>query len=418
MFNREILTSQLIINWLARILFFTSLASLLPITTYTEEIGGSEADVGLVMSAFALGVLIFRPLVGKSVDSFGRKVVLILGVIIFVISPAIYPFVDSVSALLPVRLFHGLGLAAFGTASITLITDAAPINSRTEVISYTGMINTIAFAAGPTIGFFIVEEWGYNAVFTFASLCALLCFILSLFVQETHQKRESNDRVRYFQSIKQRKILVAATIILIVGLVHGGVMFFIPSFLKKITINKGLFFTVYGLTALLIRSVVGPIAKRIGRGPLLISSLLLLTGGVFMLSQITGTVFVLISAAIYGVGFGSHQPTLTALVADNTDEKTRGKIFSFYYGGFDLGISAAGYILGKVAELYGIESMFVLCAILMLCAVAIFATSMENSVIDSLRHAFLFTKAGRTCDICDEYMEVPPKQAEVYFKAK
>jgi len=418
MIKRNILTSQLLLNWLTRILFFTSLASLLPITTYTESIGGSESQVGLVMSAFAVGVLLFRPLVGKSVDSMGRKIVLIAGVVIFIISPLIYLKITSVHALLPVRLFHGLGLAAFGTASITLITDAAPTSYRTEVISYTGMVNTIAFAAGPTLGFFIVGEWGYPALFVFASATAGICFVLSLFLHETRAKTTQKESLNYFRVIKRRKILVAASIILLVGLVHGGVMFFIPTFLTKITINQGLFFTVYGLTALMIRGVVGPITNRIGRGPLLVSSLLLLSGGVFMLSRISHSGLVLLSAAVYGLGFGSHQPTLTALVADNTEEETRGKIFSFYYGGFDLGVSAAGFVLGKVAEIYGIENMFILCSVIMLTATLIFSTMMESNLLASLRHAFTLIKPCKTCDIGDEYLEVPPEQVEAYFKGK
>jgi len=418
MIDRNVLTSQLLLNWLARILFFTSLASLLPITTYTEAIGGTESQVGLVMSAFAVGVLLFRPLVGKAVDGFGRKIVLIAGVVVFIISPLIYIKITSVHALLPVRLFHGLGLAAFGTASITLITDAAPANSRTEVISYTDMVNTIAFAAGPTMGFFIVGKWGYPTLFSFASATAGICFILSLFLHETRVITPQKDRTNYFQAIKQRKILVAASIILLVGLVHGGVMFFIPTFLTKITINQGLFFTVYGLTALMIRGVVGPITNRIGRGPLLVSSLLLLSGGVFMLSQISHSGLVLVSAAVYGLGFGSHQPTLTALVADHTVEETRGKIFSFYYGGFDLGVSAAGFVLGKVAEIYGVENMFILCSVITLTATLIFATMMESTLPASLRHAFVVIKPGKSCDICDQYLEVPSEQAEAYFKEK
>ena len=100
---------------------------------YISEIGGNYSQTGIVMSAFAVGVLIFRPLVGRKVDNLGRKIVLIFGIIIFVISPVIYMFIKSVNLLIPVRIFHGLGLAAFGTASVTLITDAAPLESRAEI---------------------------------------------------------------------------------------------------------------------------------------------------------------------------------------------------------------------------------------------------------------------------------------------
>ncbi len=418
MFTKEVLTPQLILNWLARILFFTSLAALLPMSQYIEDIGGNKSQIGIVMSAFAVGVLLFRPLVGKQVDNVGRRLVLLFGALVFIIAPLVYVVVHSVPTLIPVRVFHGLGLAAFGTASITLITDAAPKENRGEVISYTGMVNTIAFAGGPALGFFVLGKWGYTTLFTMTSALALGCFVLSLFIKETRLQKSEEKAINYLQIVKQRRIVVAFVIILIVGLVHGGVMFYIPLFLKNIEINRGLFYTTYGVAAFLIRLLVGPLSDRVGRGPLIVAALLLLTAGVLSLSATAGAAMMLISAALYGLGFGSYQPSLTALVADNTTEETRGKIFSFYYGGFDLGISLAGVLLGAIAEAYGLKVMFLICSGLTTAAVFIFVMTMEKNVIASMRCAFSLGVSGKECYVCNEYMEVAPNRAEAYVEEK
>jgi len=415
---KDIFTRQLTINWLARIFFFTALAALLPMSQFIEDIGGNKSQIGVVMSAFAIGVLLFRPLVGKAVDNLGRKTVLIFGAAIFIIAPLLYTLVNSVNTLIPIRIFHGLGLAAFGTASITLITDAAPKDQRNQVISYTGMVNTIAFASGPALGFFVYTKWGYDTLFSLVSFLSLFSLLLSLLVKETKIKNPDAKKVNYFHVINQRRILVAAAIILIVGLVHGGVMFYIPLFLKNVDINKGLFYTTYGVAAFLVRAVVGSLTVKLGRGPFLALSIFLLSIGVFLLSQTTGATLMLISAIFYGVGFGSHQPTLTTLVADNTTEETRGKIFSFYYGGFDLGISLAGFMLGAIAENYGIKNMFIVCGFMTLGALLIFITLMENKLTLSLKCALSIGGKGGECYICDQFQEVAPKQAEVFFEKK
>jgi len=415
---KDIFTRQLTINWLARIFFFTALAALLPMSQFIEDIGGNKSQIGVVMSTFAIGVLLFRPLVGKAVDNLGRKTVLIFGAAIFIIAPLLYTLVNSVNTLIPIRIFHGLGLAAFGTASITLITDAAPKDQRNQVISYTGMVNTIAFASGPALGFFVYTKWGYDTLFSLVSFLSLFSLLLSLLVKETKIKNPDAKKVNYFHVINQRRILVAAAIILIVGLVHGGVMFYIPLFLKNVDINKGLFYTTYGVAAFLVRAVVGSLTVKLGRGPFLALSIFLLSIGVFLLSQTTGATLMLISAIFYGVGFGSHQPTLTTLVADNTTEETRGKIFSFYYGGFDLGISLAGFMLGAIAENYGIKNMFIVCGFMTLGALLIFITLMENKLTLSLKCALSIGGKGGECYICDQFQEVAPKQAEVFFEKK
>lgn len=418
MFPRELLTTQLILNWLTRILFFTSLSALLPMSQFIEDIGGNKTQIGIVMSAFAAGVLLFRPIVGKNVDHFGRKIVLIFGSIVFVIAPVIYMAIHSVNTLIPIRVFHGLGLAAFGTASITLITDAAPEKHRGAAISYTGMVNTIAFAGGPALGFYVFETWGHNTLFSMASVLSLLCLLLSLFIRETKSSRSDKTQTTYLHVVKQRQVIVPALIVLLVGLVHGGVMFYIPLFLKNIAINKGLFYTTYGVAAFLIRVVVGPMSDKMGRAPFLVIALALLSAGVFALSQTAGAILMLTSAVLYGLGFGSHQPTLTALVADGTTEETRGKVFSFYYGGFDLGISLAGVILGAIAEQFGIKTMFLVCSGLTLLGMGIFVTSMQSQLSTSLKFALQVSRNGKDCDICDQFQEVSPKQAEAYFKTK
>lgn len=393
--TKKLFTPQLTLNWLTRILFFISLSAFLPaMPRYISDIGGNYSQTGIVMSAFAVGVLIFRPLVGRKVDNLGRKIVLIFGILIFVISPVIYMFIKSVNLLIPIRIFHGLGLAAFGTASITLITDAAPLESQGEVLSYTGMVNTIAFASGPILGFWVLDNWGFNILFSFLSGLAILCLIFSLFLNETKTHLPAGSSVKYFKTIWKRKIIVAATVIMLIGLVHGGVMFYIPFYLEDFKVNIGLFFSVYGISAFLIRFVVSKASDQIGRGPIVVFSLILLTVGVFMLSQATGVISMFIAAILYGFGFGAQQPVLTALVADNTTEETRGKVFSFYYGGFDLGISIAGFLLGFIAEKFGIRNMFIVCSFITFLALLIFSTIIESSPLQSLQSTFSVRKAA------------------------
>ncbi len=418
--SEGLLTSQLILHWITRILFFTSLSTLLPtFPLYLKNLGGDESQIGLVMSSFAIGVLLFRPLVGKQIDTLGRKIILLLGILIFIVAPITYIFVKSIPMLVALRIFHGLGLAAFGTASITLITDSAPIHKRGEVLSYTSVSNTVAFSGGPILGIFIRDNWGDNILFGFVSVMALACFLTALLLKETKSHKSTQKSIGYFQIIMQRRILVAFMIILLISLAHGGVIFFLPIFLNEtININIGLFFAIYGTAALVIRFITGRLSDLVGRGLIMVCSLICITSGLYLLSQPTSIGLISIAAVLYGIGFGAHQPTLSALVADNTTEETRGKIFSFYFGGFDLGISIAGFFLGAIAEAYGIKNMIILCSGLSVAALMVFIFLAESDLANSIRCAFSVQKTGSKCYICDQYMEVSPKQLEEYLKTQ
>ncbi len=415
----KFLTSQLLLNWIARILFFACMSALLPILpNYLLEIGGNKSQVGIVISAFAAGVLVFRPMIGKQVDSLGRKIVLLLGAVIFVIAPILYIYIKSIAVLVLVRVFHGIGLAAFGTASITLITDSAPAERRGEVLSYTGMVNTIAFTLGPIAGGTVGDRFGYTVLFISIAVASLLCLITVLFLKETKTSSTSKKQMNYFEVIFQRRILLSFILIFLISITHGGVIAFIPIFVKEsFALNIGIFFAVFGISTLVIRIFIGRVADTWGRGPLIVFALLFLTLGVFLLGKATSVSFLLFAAVIYGFGFGAQQPTLTALVADSTSEDTRGKIFSFYYGGFDLGISISGLMMGIIAERFGVPFMFFIGAGLTALAVLAFTFFIERTIPLSLRAAFNLQVKSQECYICDQYQEVPGRQAAAYFKS-
>jgi MFS family permease len=64
------LKRNLLVLFTAGLLFWSSIASLLPGTPlYVEYIGGTKQEIGIVMGSFAIGLLLFRPSLGKMADN-------------------------------------------------------------------------------------------------------------------------------------------------------------------------------------------------------------------------------------------------------------------------------------------------------------------------------------------------------------
>ena len=118
---------SLLILFTAGLLFWSSLASLLPtLPLYVQDVGGTKQQIGFVMGAFAIGLLLSRPPLGKIADSRGRKQVLLLGAAVAAIAPMGYLLAQSIPLLLLIRVFHGVSIAAFTTAYSALVTDLSP----------------------------------------------------------------------------------------------------------------------------------------------------------------------------------------------------------------------------------------------------------------------------------------------------
>lgn len=124
----------------------------------------------------------------------------------------------------------------------------------------------------------------------------------------------------------------------------------------------GLALGVYGLTQALLQIAFGMTSDRIGRKPVIIFGLILF---------VIGSIIAALSHSIYGIiigravqGAGAVGSTLTALVADSTDEDNRLKAMSMI--GMTIGLSFMGaMILGPLLNsLVGLSGIFWLTAIL------------------------------------------------------
>ena len=175
------LRRNLLVLFAAGLLFWASLASLLPtLPLYIEDIGATKQQIGSIMGSFAIGLLLFRPLLGQLADKRGRKIVLIIGLLSAAIAPIGYNFVQSIPLLLMIRAFHGISIAAFSTGFLALVADIAPVENRGELIGYMSLTNPIGMAIGPALGGYLMEGYGYTALFILSSLTACLGLLFSV----------------------------------------------------------------------------------------------------------------------------------------------------------------------------------------------------------------------------------------------
>jgi MFS family permease len=150
---------SLLVLFITGLLFWTSIAILLPtLPAYLDSIGINQQQLGLIIGAFAVGLLVTRPTLGKLADARGRKFVLLIGTAVAAIAPLGYLTVTSIPWLMLIRAFHGISIAAFTTAYSALVVDLAPPKQRGEIIGLMSLTNPVGVALGPAIG-------GYLQVF-------------------------------------------------------------------------------------------------------------------------------------------------------------------------------------------------------------------------------------------------------------
>lgn len=391
---------NLMVLFAAGFLFWSSLAALLPtLPLYIRDVGGTEQQVGLVMGAFAIGLLGSRSWLGNLADRRSRKIVLWIGMIVAAIAPLGYFFVESIPILFALRAFHGISIAAFATGFNTLVVDFSPPGNRGELLGYMSLVNPLGVAVGPTLGGFLQVWAGYPPLFLLAAGLAIAGCICLGAVQDSYpavampvlsQSRPNHrGNLAFWRMLNTPRLKVPTLVMLLVGLTFGTLATFVPLYLdaENIQLNAGLFYTAAAIASFSVRILAGRSSDRVGRGLFISIGLCFYTLSMAMLWQAHHELGFLLAGFLEGTGAGILIPMMAALMADRSEAEERGRMFSLCMGGFDLGLAIAGPILGFVAAQLGFRSMFGLASSFVFLALLLFLTCGNKNLTHSLRFA-------------------------------
>ncbi len=377
----------------AGLLFWSSLASLLPtLSPYIKAGGASDFQVGIVMGGFAVGLLVFRPWLGRLADQRDRKLVLYIGLAAVSLAPLGYLLTQSVPLLFVIRAFHGLSIAAFATAFSALIADLAPPQFRGEVIGYMTLVNPIGMAIGPALGGFLQAWVGYPPLFL---VSAGLGGAGVLFVQQMHTRPVSasaqprSPAPSSWQLLWSPPLRILAVVLSLIGVAFGTLAIFVPLYIQEtgIPLNPGLFYTAAAIAGFLARLTVGGASDRLGRGRFVTVSLVLYTSSLVLLSTAQSAPVLLLSGFLEGAGGGTLFPMMVALAADRSHPQLRGQTLGLVLAGFDFGMAIAGPIVGYFATTLGYRGVFGLAALLSFLALLIFISCGSKTFAYSLKFA-------------------------------
>ncbi|MBN1108255.1 MAG: MFS transporter [Bacteroidales bacterium] len=132
-----------------------------------RDLNANAISLGWVISSFTLSSAVFLLPFGRLGDIRGRKKVFSLGIILFTVSTFLILFSGSISYLIVMRIVQGLaGAMIFGT-SLAILTSVFPPGERGHAMGITITSTYFGLSAGPVIGGFLTESFGWKSIFAF-----------------------------------------------------------------------------------------------------------------------------------------------------------------------------------------------------------------------------------------------------------
>lgn len=162
--------------------------------TIVKDLNGFQL-ISWVFSLYLLTSAISTPIYGKLSDLYGRKNILSIGIIIFLIGSFLCGLSGSMYQLIFFRTVQGLGAGSIFTVTYTIVGDVFTLEERGKVQGWLGTVWGIASLVGPFLGGFLIDNLSWHWIFFINIPFGIFSIILiqKNLVEEFEKKKHKID---------------------------------------------------------------------------------------------------------------------------------------------------------------------------------------------------------------------------------
>jgi DHA1 family bicyclomycin/chloramphenicol resistance-like MFS transporter len=173
-------TFTLLLGFLAAVPYSGIDINLPALSATGAALNASASDVGLTMSAFVFTLAVLPLLYGPASDRFGRKPIMLFGILLFVIGSVACVLAPSLPALLASRLVQGIGAAAMGTI-FAIIRDLFDGNAARIKIANVMVAANVSTMVAPTAGATLLALGDWRLIYAVQAAIGSVLLLVVLF---------------------------------------------------------------------------------------------------------------------------------------------------------------------------------------------------------------------------------------------
>lgn len=334
--------------------------------------GNDPAMVGLALGMYGLTQAVFQLPLGLASDRFGRKKVIIVGLLVFALGSLVAALADSLMGLVWGRALQGAG--AVSAAVTALLADLTRDSVRTKAMAMVGGSIALMFSLALVLSPLLAGWVGLSGIFwitlalTLAGIAAVLWVVPPEPLQHT-----AMPRGRFADLLAYPDLLRLNVGVFVLHTVQMAMWVAVPTLLVQAGLVKTAHWQVYLPAVLLSFAALGRLFAMERKGQLR-SALLLAIVLVLLVQAGLGALTLagdapslwLLGAAmlVFFIGFNMLEATQPSLVSRMAPDRLRGAALGAYNTLQSLGLFAGGFLGGWLSRHGSLTGVFAATALL------------------------------------------------------
>ena len=293
---------------------------------YIKSFGASGSALGALMAIFGLTQFIFAPLWGSLSDRYGRKPILMIGIIGNAIAQLLFGLSSALWMLFAARALSGILSSATLPTAMAYISDNTTREERGGGMGIIGAAMGIGMVIGPGIGGWLAG-YSLSLPFFLASALSLVALVMVYFILP-EAKRVPVDKPAKIQGLQLRSMVLALVgplgilylmaFLLTFGLTNFEGVFglYAAERYSSTAQQVGLILMVVGFISAVVQGgLTGPLTRRFGEVKIIQASLLSSALGFVLMTRADSLPLVMLSVAYFVASNAMLNPSVASLIS-------------------------------------------------------------------------------------------------------
>lgn len=330
--------------------------------------GGNDAlKVGLALGAYGLAQAVLQIPLGMASDRFGRRPVIMAGMVLFILGGVVCALAQSVDGIIVGRVLQGLG--AISAAITAWVADATRPEVRTRAMAMVGGSIGLSFAASLVLSPVLVGWFGLSGLFWAISLLGFVCLLLATFavpvvpaVQQAMSGARARDVLAHTGLLRLNfGVFCLHAILMAVFMVAPGLLAerggYDASSLWQVYLP-----VILGSFVFMVPAVFYTETRRVHPQVLLAAIALLLLVMLALPFARQGFTTLVLALLLFFVAFNILEALQPSLVSREAPAQYKGLALGFYNTAQSLGVFAGGALGGLLSARVSVDGVFMLAA--------------------------------------------------------